>query len=140
MAIPIIKLGEVAGGALQEAFDEAMADVAGNMLDPNTPWKKKRSVTVKLEFSLDQWRESAVCDITVEKKLAAASPIATKFGIGEDLRYGRVCMEEYGNQVRGQMSFEDYVAEEVIDGNVVDTDTGEVLGKVTGFPKKEMQG
>lgn len=140
MEIPIIKLGEVAGGALQEAFGVAMAEVAENMMDPNTPWKKKRSVTVKLEFGIDQWRERAVCDITVEKKLAAESPIVTKFDIGKDLRDGRVFMEEYGDQVRGQMSFEDYAAEEVIDGNVVDTDTGEVLGKVTGFPKKEMQG
>lgn len=37
-----VNLERFAGGALQEKFDFAMAQVVENMMDPNTPWKNKR--------------------------------------------------------------------------------------------------
>ena len=140
MDVPIIKLEEVAGGALQEVVQEAMVEVAGNMMDPDTPWKAKRSVTVKMEFAQNEGRDYAQCSISVQKKLAEKKPVETRFFSGKDIRSGRLCMEECGSQIRGQMSFEDYATEETVDGVLVDTDTGEAMGKVTGFPKKELQG
>lgn len=45
-----VNLEEFAGGALQEKFDSAMEQVLANMLDPNTPWKNKREINIKVSF------------------------------------------------------------------------------------------
>lgn len=68
----------------------------------------------------------------VVEKLAPQQDMNTKFYIGKDLRTGEVYAEEYGKQIRGQMSLNlnDSKAEkqaEVVDGTVVDTETGEIL-------------
>lgn len=124
--IPIIKLGEVAGGALQEIAQEAIAEVVANMQDPNTPWKTKRMVTIKLAFTQNEDRDDATMQMSVEKKTAAVKPIETKFAVGKDLRDGRIYMEEYGPQIKGQMSIRDY-----------DVLPGPAETKVTDFKAKE---
>ncbi len=43
--------------------------------------------------------------ISVTTKLAAVKPIATRMAIGMDLQTGKAYAQEYGAQVRGQMSF-----------------------------------
>lgn len=68
----------------------------------------------------------------VVEKLAPQQDMNTKFYIGKDLRTGEVYAEEYGKQIRGQMSLNlnDSKADkqaEVVDGTVVDTETGEIL-------------
>lgn len=137
--IPLIKLEEIAGGALQENAQKAIAEIVTNMQDPNTPWKTKRSVTIKLAFIQNDDRSDSTCEISVEKKLAPVKPLETKFSIGKDILNGGVYMEEYGPQIRGQMSLEDYQKEQIIENNIVDTDTGEIIGKanVTDFKAKE---
>lgn len=132
-----IELKDIAGGALQEKAQAAIEEVVKNMQDPNTPWKNKREVLIKLKFTQNEDRDDSKCEISVEKKLAQAKPIETKFALGKDLETGDVFAEEYGKQIRGQMSLEDYRMEQVIGEDVVDTDTGEVVGKVTDFRAKE---
>lgn len=51
-----VNLETFAGGALQEKFDDAMEKVLRNMLDPNTPWKNKRKITVEVAFEQDEER------------------------------------------------------------------------------------
>ena len=55
----------------------------------------------------------------------------TQFAIGKDLKTGEVYAEEYGKQMRGQMTINDYQKEkdtvQVVDGDLVDTETGEVF-------------
>lgn len=106
--IAIVNLEEIAGGALQEIAAQAIAEVVENMQDPNTPWKPKRMVIIKLGFTQNEDRNDATMQISVEKKTAAVKPVETKFSIGKNLRSGEVFMEEYGPQIRGQMSLEDY--------------------------------
>ena len=55
----------------------------------------------------------------------------TSFAIGKDLKTGELYAEEYGKQIRGQMSIDDYQAEQpqVIDGKQVDTSTGEIVSE-----------
>lgn len=126
--IPIINLKEVAGGALQEIAAEAIADVVANMQDPNTPWKAKRMVTIKLGFTQNEDRNDATMQISVEKKTAPVKPVETKFSIGKDLRSGEVFMEEYGPQIRGQMTLEDFQLEKA---------AAPPASKVTDFKAKE---
>lgn len=43
-----VNLETFAGGALQEKFDRAFKEVVENMQDPNTSFKNKRVVTIKI--------------------------------------------------------------------------------------------
>jgi hypothetical protein len=128
--IPIIRLGDVAGGALQEIAQEAIADVVANMQDVNTPWKPMRMVTIKLKLTQNEDRDDATMQISVEKKTAAVKPVETKFSMGKDLRDGSIYMEEYGPQIKGQMSFDDYAGQQ-------GPARGAETSKVTGFRAKE---
>lgn len=135
--LEIINLVELAGGALQEKAQQAIAEVVANMQDPNTPWKNKREVNIKLAFTQNEDRDNATCEISVTKKEAPVKPVQTQFSIGKDLRDGSVYMEEYGPQVKGQLSFDDLEQQEVAVGeDLVDSETGEVTGNVTRFVKE----
>ena len=66
----------------------------------------------------------------------------TSFYIGKDLKTGEIFAEEYGKQIKGQMSIDDYsknaAAQNVqhVNGDVVDTETCEVLNEtVVDFRK-----
>lgn len=132
-----LDLAEIAGGALQEKAQAAIEEVAANMQDPNTPWKNKREVVIKLSFTQNEDRDDATCEISVSKKLAQVKPISTKFSIGQDLKDGGIYMEEYGKHIKGQVTLDDMQSEQIIGEDVVNTDTGEVVGKVTKFKALE---
>ena len=103
-----VKLEEFAGGALQEKFDDAMEKVLTNLMDPNTPWKSKRKISVEITFTQNEDRDDTVVNISVVPKLAPVKPIETMMAIGKDLATGKVFAEEYGKQIRGQMTLDDY--------------------------------
>ena len=131
----LLNLNEIADGALQEKLNAAMRKVLENMQDPNTPYKVKRGITVKLGFTQTESLNDAVVDVSVETKLAPASPIQTMMSIGKDLRNGEVYAEEYGKQVKGQMSL-DMAKLAQVDGDTVDTETGEVVsGNIVDYRK-----
>ena len=97
------------------------------MQDPNTPWKNKRKITVGITFAQNEDRTDCTCDISVDTKLAAVKPVSTKFCTQKDLATGEVYAQEYGPGIRGQMSFADVDQNMVeVDGNMVDTETGEI--------------
>ena len=127
-----ISLHDVAGGALQEKVNQAFEQVMKNMQDPNTPWKNKRKINLTLRFIQNEDRTDCTCDISVDTKLAAVKPVSTKFCTEKDVSTGEIFAQEYGPGIRGQMSFkdveqntEDKTVE--VDGNIVDTETGEVV-------------
>ena len=75
--------------------------------------------------------------VSVKQKLAPLHPINTQFGIGKDLKDGGNFIEEYGQYLPGQMALNENVNEQTINGQVVDTDTGEVLeSKVVDYRKR----
>lgn len=121
-----IELKEIAGGALQEKAQKALQDVFENMQDPNTPWKNKREVVIKIKFTQNEDRDDATCEISVEKKLAQPKPVETKFALGTDLTTGEVEATEYGPGIKGQISLDEYQRAQV-DGKTVDTETGEIM-------------
>lgn len=103
-----VNLETFAGGALQEKFDAAMEQVLKNMMDPNTPWKNKREITVKVTFEQNEDRDDATVDVSVVPKLTPVKSIGTRVAIGKNIKTGEVYAEEYGSQIRGQMSMDDY--------------------------------
>lgn len=118
-----VNLKDIADGALQEKFQIALQEVLCNMQDPNTPWKNKREIIIKLKFVQNEDRDDVSCEISVEKKLAQTKPVGTKFAVGKDLSTGEVEASEYGPGIRGQMSLDDYREEDKPQGdrdNVVD--------------------
>ena len=127
----LLKLEEFAGGALQEKANAAMQRVLENMQDPNTPYKVKRGITIKIGFTQNEERDDTVVDISVETKLAAASPVRTMMAIGRNLENGEVYAEEYGKQIKGQMSLnlDQSSAKNVqqTGGDTVDAQTGEII-------------
>lgn len=121
-------LQEIAGGALQEKANQALQQVLNNMQNPNTPWKNKRAVTIKMTFTQNEDRDDSTCEISVDTKLAPVKPVETKFSLGKNLKTGEVEAVEYGPGIKGQMTLSDIVPKEdvVIDGKTVDTGTGEI--------------
>lgn len=114
---------------MQEKFDQALETVVSNMQDPNTPWKNKRAITIRLTFEQNEDRDDATVNVSVDTKTAPVKPIATRMAIGMDLETGKAYAQEYGSQVRGQMSFTpspQMPSELLIDGKTVDTSTREI--------------
>lgn len=127
----LLSLQNLAGGALQEKANAAFWKVLENMQDPNTPWKNKRSTSIKIAFIQNEDRDDMAVEVSVDTKLAPVSPVLTRMAIGKDLRNGKTYAQEYGKQIKGQMSLElgqqGTPMFQQIDGNCVDTETGEIL-------------
>lgn len=122
-----MKIHEIANGAVEEKFEKALDLVVDNLLDPNTKYKESRKITVEISFTENEDRDTVACTCNVKTKLASPKPVETMFAVGRDLRTDEIFIQEYGKQVKGQMSLSDYAPMQEIDGKVVDTDTGEVL-------------
>ena len=103
--------------------------VIENLQDPNTSYKVKRGITIKLDFAQTEARDDVAVSVLVTEKLAPQQDMNTMFYIGKDLRTGELFAEEYGKQVRGQMSLDDYPAadEPAVEEKTVDKETGEIL-------------
>ena len=123
---------------MQEKFDQAFEKTIQNMLDPNTPWKNKRKITVEITLEQNEDRSDTAVNVSVVMKLAPVKPVETRMVIGKNLKTGEVFAEEYGSQIRGQMSIDDYQTQEV-DGKTVDVETGEIkeTEKVVDFRAKQ---
>lgn len=115
-------LQEVAGGALQEKTSRELQKVLNNMMDPNTPWKNKRQITIKMTLEQNEDRDDCKVDIQVETKLAPVKSIETRFSLGRNLDNGEVEIAEYGPGIKGQMSMDEYLNEDETknEGKVID--------------------
>ncbi len=115
-------LQEVAGGALQEKLNRELQKVFNNMMDPNTPWKNKRQITIKMTLEQNEDRDDCKAEIQVETKLAPVKSIETRFSLGRNLDNGEVEAAEYGPGIKGQMSMDEYLEENEVrnEGKVID--------------------
>lgn len=126
-----INLDDLAGGELGVQFQAAAKKVVENLLDPNTPYKNKRGITIKLTFEQNEERNDVSVGVSVEPKLAPRTPMKTNLAIGKDLRTNDLYVQEYGRGIKGQVSIEDYPKDSK--GNIrigekeVDQSTGEIL-------------
>lgn len=126
-----IRLEDLAGGAINELAQGAFEKVFENMRDVSTPWKPKRTITITLDFTQNEDRDDITMRTSVKAKTEPVRPMATKFAVGKDLRSGQIYIEEYGPQIKGQMTLGDYMAAP----QTVETDAG--TNKVTDFRAKE---
>ena len=126
------------GGALQEKFSKAFERVVENLQDPNTSFKTKRSITIKLVFDQNEDRDDVQCAIDVAEKLAPQSGMKTSFSIGKNLRTGELFAEEYGKQVKGQTVIPEIHPMKSCGEIPVDPATGEIVGVQIIDLKKNM--
>lgn len=120
-----IELKDLAGGALQEQFGKAFERVIGNLQDPNTSFKVKRRITITMDFVQNEMRDDVKVDLNVTEKLAPQQPTGTAFQIGKNLKTGELYAEEYGKQIRGQMTFDE--VHQPAEETKMDMETGEIL-------------
>ena len=126
-----VELQELVGGALQEKFSKSFEKVVDNLQDVNTSFKTKRKITITLDFTQNENRDDVSVNVSVVEKLAPSAPLATKFAIGKNLATGESYAEEYGRQIKGQLSFDDMTqpqpVQKTADGKLVDTEIGEII-------------
>ena len=103
-----IDLENIAGGELAEKFEDAMKKVVANMMDPNTPYKNKRKISINLSLEQNENRDDVAIECTVNTTLAPVKSATTRMTIGKDLRTGELYAEEYGSWIRGQAKIQDY--------------------------------
>lgn len=77
-----VSLESLGQGAAVELFQEALADVLNNILDPNTKAATARAVTLTVTFKPDEDRTFANAVIDVKAKLAPAKGVGTAVYIG----------------------------------------------------------
>ena len=127
-----VELQGLVGGALQEKFSRSFERVIENLQDVNTSFKNKRKITITLDFTQNESRDDVQVTVDVVEKLAPQAGMKTSFYIGKDLKSGELYAEEYGKQIKGQMSLQDLETPvqtvQKIGEDIVDTETGEVVG------------
>lgn len=128
-----IDLKDMVGGALQQKFQHSFDRVLENLQDVNTPYKDKREITITMKFVQNEARDNVLCDIAVKEKLAMQGGLTTQFAMGKDLTTGEIVAEEYGKQLKGQLSTDDIKAFENM--AKVDLETGEVMEDVVDIRK-----
>ena len=104
-----LSLATIAGGAVQEKVDRALAKVAENILDPNTDPKAARSITLKLTLKPDKDdREDVSVSATVSVSLASENGAQTQIYVNKDLHSGYISvMEHRRGELMGQINFDD---------------------------------
>lgn len=115
MSMNKVELQNIVGGQLQEKFGKSFMKVIENLQDPNTSFKVKRGITIKLDFTQSEKRDDVFVSVLVTEKLAPQQDMNTIFYVGKDLNTGELFAEEYGNQVKGQMSLDDFSHEIIED-------------------------
>jgi len=72
-----VSLASLAGGAAIERFDDELARVVANILDPNTDEKATRTITLKVKVKPGRDREFGGVSFTVASQLAQARAVET---------------------------------------------------------------
>ena len=133
-----INIEQFSNGELTQQINREMEAVARNIADPNTEAKTARKITVTITMKPNEQRDFITTSITTKSALAPTLGAVTALGIRKDLKSGEIEVGEIGNQIPGQMSMEDMTAQQPavpvqeIDGKVVDTDSGEIVGQAPG--------
>lgn len=105
MASQKISFATLANGAVEERFQQELQNVFSNILDPNTEWKPKRSITLTIMVSPSEGRNINGVDFTVKSKLASVKSVSSAFLIDEDGE-GKIVSSELLKQIPGQTTIE----------------------------------
>ena len=77
-----ITLTGLAGGAAEEMFQIAFADLLKNVDDPSMPWKARRRVTLTFDLVVDESRRDGSIVVGCTTKMPEAKPTSVKVHLG----------------------------------------------------------
>ena len=105
-----LELRNLAGGAVQERFNDEMQEVLNNIIDPNTDPKKTRKLTLDITIKPNEERDLAMIEFAVKKTLAPAKSIGSTIIIDRDVR-GKAVAAETIKSLPGQMKIDDVIGQ-----------------------------
>ncbi|WP_279293685.1 replication terminator protein [Enterococcus cecorum] len=114
-----IILSKLSEGAVQQKLDGELEKVFNNIHDLNTEAKKKRAITITLEFTPDEKRQVVNLTTKFSTKLAPVEELDTTILTDKDLTTGLIAAKELKSNAPGQTYID-------MDGTVK-TDVGEPI-------------
>lgn len=133
----VVSFETIGNGGLAEQFRMALALVGRNIMDPNMDPKKPRKVNIEITFT-PTGGGAMNTEYKVKPDLAGFAKGSTTFLIGQDLRTGKIQMNEYGS-VSTPMKIDagpQMTQAETVPPQPFDPETGEILGE----PVREYKG
>lgn len=115
-----LPLSALANGAIQEKLDYELEKLFNNIHDPNTKAEDKRAITIKLEFSPDENRQTVKVNTNISLKLANVRDVATTVLTGRDIANGKIEAKELKSGTPGQMYFDDDLTQKTDVGVPID--------------------
>ena len=114
-----LPLSQLAQGAIQEKLDYELNKVFDNIHDPNTKATDKRTVTIKLDFTPNENRQTVDVESNFTTKLANVEGVSTTVLTGRNMDNGKVEARELKSSMPGQTFFDS--------DNQIKTDIGEPI-------------
>lgn len=96
---------QMACGAFQERVDYEMGRVVDNILDLNTKATAKRKITLTIELTPDDERQTISVAVQAKATLAPTNPVATALCITSDGN-GEMVVAEMVPQIPGQINMD----------------------------------
>lgn len=96
---------QMAMGAIEERVDYEMTRIIDNIVDPNTKATGKRSLTVKIDLTPADDRQTIQVSATAKSTLVATNAVATALYITNDTN-GEMAVVEMVPQIPGQMNMD----------------------------------
>lgn len=103
---------EMAQGAIMEQANMEVGKIIENILDPNTEAKKKRTLTLTVDFTPSSDRSTVVITANAKSKLLANNAIQTSIFVGEDKARETFVATEMTPNLAGQIDMNGEVLEE----------------------------
>jgi hypothetical protein len=94
-----INIGNICDGALVEAFEVELAKVIANVMDQNTEAKKRRSITMTVDFHPKDDRTQINVEFTISTKTAGLIPSTSRIFIARDGEGGLHAIDEDPRQM-----------------------------------------
>jgi len=102
----------MAMGAIEERVNYEMGGVLDNILDINTDAKKKRKMTIVLEFLPDAERRTIQVNAGVKSALVPTDPVLTSLYVAGSATTGEMEVYEMVPQIPGQQALSGDTQEE----------------------------
>src|SRR5699024_8006145 len=114
-----LPLTQLAQGTIQEKSDYELNKLFDNIHDPNTKATDKRTVTIKLDFTPNENRQTVDVESNFTTKLANVEGVSTTVLTGRNMDNGKVEARELKSSMPGQTFFDS--------DNQIKTDIGEPI-------------
>jgi len=106
MSIPLT-VESLAGGGAVERLHNAIQEALDNILDPNTPTKKARTVKLILKITPNKTRDRGDMMVETSTVLCPPAPLEASIIIDRDRKGKAVASELMEGEIPGQMSLPD---------------------------------